>query len=572
MPDPSSFPEAQPLFMESPSPASGDKGILSSLANLPYQARRRIEWVQRLEQYRNSDQYVQEQQRAMQELNLSQRSLQRLQHEYRKHGLEGILRRTRSDQGQAKVAESWQEYILKIYRQGNRGMRQTTPSQIAILVQSRAAELGVNDYPSRRTIYRILESEIKGRLQKQKSRAIGWQGEQLKITTREGIKLEVEYSNQIWQCDHTPADILVVDQHGDILGRPCLTTVVDTYSRCIVGLHLGLELPSAAVTCLALRHAILPKRYSPMYQLRNSWGTYGIPQYLYTDGGSDFTSQHIDQIAASLGITLCLRRRPSDGGIVERPFGTLNREFFSTLPGYTTACLKGHQTQVEAEACITLEDLERLLVRYIVDRYNQLPDARLGKESRIARWEAGRIVQPPLMGERELDILLMRQERRSVYQGGYIRFANLVYRGEYLAGYAGQSIVIRYDPRDISTVLIYRSQGSKEIFLTRAHAQHLDTERLSLSEAKAIGRRLRSCSKKITNQSVLAEMSDRTQFVETLVQERAAAAVERGSQPSQTSSPDSLEAEIEPEEPVVSKPLPKIRVYDYEQLRQEHGL
>jgi putative transposase len=287
------------------------------------------------------------------------------------------------------------------------------------------------------------------------------------------------------------------------LGRPCLTTVIDTYSRCIVGMHLGMEPPSAAVTCLALRHAIAPKQYSSTYELSNLWGTYGIPQYLYTDAGSDFTSSHIDQIAASLGITLCLRKRPSDGGVVERPFGTLNSEFFSTLPGYTTCLLKGHRTRVEAEACVRIEDLERLLVRYIVDRYNQLPDARIGTQSRIERWEAGRIVQPSLLGERDLDILLMRQNRRVVYDGGFIRFANLVYRGEYLAGYAGQSVALRYDPRDISSLLVYRQEGSKDVFLTRAHAQHLDTERLSLAEAKAIKRRLRQQSKAITNQSVL---------------------------------------------------------------------
>ena len=70
----------------------------------------------------------------------------------------------------------------------------------------------------------------------------------------------------MWQCDHTPADIVVVDSQGDVLGRPTLTTVIDTYSRCIMGIHLGIEPPSAAVTGLALRHAILPKQYQWGYE------------------------------------------------------------------------------------------------------------------------------------------------------------------------------------------------------------------------------------------------------------------------------------------------------------------
>jgi putative transposase len=71
----------------------------------------------------------------------------------------------------------------------------------------------------------------------------------------------VEYSNHLWQCDHTRADVFLVDRDGQILGRPWFTTVIDTYSRCIVGINLGYDVPSSQVVALALRHAILPKHY-----------------------------------------------------------------------------------------------------------------------------------------------------------------------------------------------------------------------------------------------------------------------------------------------------------------------
>nr|WP_315871130.1 Mu transposase C-terminal domain-containing protein [Trichocoleus desertorum] len=67
----------------------------------------------------------------------------------------------------------------------------------------------------------------------------------------------------------------------------------------------------------------------------------------------------------------------------------------------------------------------------------------MGDQSRIGRWEAGRIAQLPLLGERELDLCLMRRDRRMVYRSGYIQFANLTYQGEHLAAYAGESIVVR---------------------------------------------------------------------------------------------------------------------------------
>ena len=462
------------------------------------------------------------------------------------------------------MSEYWQSYIVKTYRDGNKGQRQTSRSQVAKLVASHAAEKGETEYPSRRSVYRILSSEIERGEQNQKRRSVGWQGELLKLRTKEGIELNIEYSNQVWQCDHTRADMMVVDSHGEPIGCPTLTTVVDTYSRCIVGLHLGMSYPSAAVTCLALRHAMLPKQYSHQYQPTNLWESYGVPQYLYTDAGSDFTSSHIDQVANSIGIVLCLRRRPSDGGIVERPFGTINTEFFSTLPGYTTRRLKPHKSAVEAEACLTLEQLEGLLIRYIVDNYNQQLDSRTGQESRLSRWRSGLTATAIALEERELDLLLMRQDRRRVYRGGYIRFANLLYKGEYLEGYVGQQVVLRYNPQDITSLYIYRNQGTRDVFLTRAHAQNLETERLSLPEAKAISRRLRQAQKEITNESVLSEVRDRTQFVEDLLSGNSQSI-------SEESHNDLEDSEAPLEQPTQHRPLPSIRVYDYEQLRQEHG-
>jgi putative transposase len=537
---------------------------------LSYESQRRVETIHRLQSYQGRADYSVEQEQAASELGISVRSLRRLQRQYRENGMAGIKRQVRSDQGQLKVSETWQAFIIKAYRVGNRGQQATSRAQVAKLVKSHAAEMGASDYPSRQSVYRILAAEIEQAEEKQKRRCIGWQGEQLKLRTKAGIELDIEYSNQVWQCDHTRADIMVVDSHGEPIGCPTLTTVIDTYSRCIVGIHLGMSYPSAAVTCLALRHAILPKQYSHAYAPKTLWESYGVPQYLYTDAGSDFTSSHIDQVANSLGIVLCLRRRPSDGGIVERPFGTFNTAFFSTLPGYTTRRLKPHKKAVEADARLTLEQLEGLLIRYIVDNYNQQPDTRTGQESRMARWRSGLMAQAKALEERDLDLLLMRQERRRVYRGGYIRFANLLYKGEYLEGYIGQQVVLRYNPRDITSLYVYRSQGERDVFLTRAHAQHLETERLSLSDAKAISCRLRQVRQEITNESVLVEIRERTQFVADVLQAKRSPA-ESESSVKQASDDLDQDGEEQFEPPTERRPLPTIRVYDYEQLRQEHG-
>lgn len=557
------------------------EGVLLLGQEVPEVVQQRIGVIQELIAYQGTEGYAGVQAQAAKQLGMSIRSLQRLMKKWREEGILGLMPQARRDRGKARIGEDWQQFIVKTYREGNRGSRSLSPAQVAVRVKVRAQELGERKYPSHMTVYRILKPMIEQR--QQVKRSLGWKGSRLTIKTRDGAEIAVEYSNQVWQADHTKVDVLVVEQSGEILGRPWLTLVVDTYSRCIMGMHLGFDAPSAAVVCLALRHAILPKQYGSGYELKQSWGTYGLPQYLYTDGGKDFRSQHLEQVATELGIGLCLRRQPSDGGIVERPFGTFNRDFFSTLPGYVGSDVTARSPVAEAEACLTLVQLEKLLVRYLVDRYNPGIDARMGDQSRIGRWEAGGIAQLPLLGERELDLCLMRRDRRVVYRGGYVQFANLSYQGEHLAGYAGEQVIIRYNPRDITTVLIYQQDGHQERFLTRAHAVGLETEILAFSEAQAMSRRVRAGGKAVTNQSVLMEVRDREATVQKLQrqkQRKRISAIEIGVGELGVSASAGSEVSCCEVKPPISEELseeaaaivvPDVVVHDYEELKRNYG-
>lgn len=231
-------------------------------------------------------------------------------------------------------------------------------------------------------------------------------------------------------------------------------------------------------------------------------GTYGKPQHFYTDGGKDFRSNHVKQIATDLGFICHLRHHTSDGGIVERPFKTFNDQLFSTLPGYTNSNVQERPKEAEKDACLTLRELEQLIVRFIVDRYNQSIDARMGDQTRFQRWEAGLPKVPDVIDERQLDICLMKATRRTVQRGGYLQFENLMYRGEYLAGYAGERVSIRFDPDDITTIFVYQPENNQEIFLARAYADELEDRQLSFQEAKAISRRLTAAGKAVNNRAI----------------------------------------------------------------------
>lgn len=209
---------------------------------------------------------------------------------WQQEGIVGLTPTERADKGKHRISKEWQDFIIKTYREGNSGSKRMFHQQVALRVQARAAQLGEEAYPNYRTVYRVLQPIIDAQEQNKSVRSPGWRGSLLSVKTRTGEDISVEYSNHLWQCDHTWVDVLVVDKDSEVLGRPWLTTVIDTYSRCIMGIRLGFDAPSSQVVALALRHAILPKHYGSEYGLYCEWATYGKPKYFYTDGGKDFRS------------------------------------------------------------------------------------------------------------------------------------------------------------------------------------------------------------------------------------------------------------------------------------------
>lgn len=208
-----------------------------------------------------------------------------------------------------------------------------------------------------------------------------------------------------------------------------------------------------------------------------------------------------------------------------------------------------------------------------MDNYNQRIDKRMGDQTRYQRWEAGLLATPDLISERDLDICLMKQTNRSIYREGYIRFENLMYRGEYLAGYAGERVVLRYDPTDITTVLVYRREKDREVFLAKAFAQDLETEQLSLEEAKAINKKIREKGKAISNHSILNEVRERDIFVAQKKNKKERQKEEQAQLfiPVPSPEPEEIEKEAEIKTVTTSNEPPTVEVLDYDELMDDYG-
>ena len=203
-----------------------------------------------------------------------------------------------------------------------------------------------------------------------------------------------EGPNALWQADHTLLDVLVLDANGEAV-RPWLTIIMDDYSRAVAGYTIFLEAPTALQTALALRQAMWSKQHA-------AWPVCGIPDVLYVDHGSDFTSTHLEQVAADLHFQLVYSSvgRPQGRGKVERLFGTLNTECLAELPGYL------RQGQPATPPRLSLPELDATIGDYFLGIYNNRPHRETGLAPIKAWLGQGWLPRMPESLE-ELDLLLV---------------------------------------------------------------------------------------------------------------------------------------------------------------------
>lgn len=281
------------------------------------------------------------------------------------------------------------------------------------------------------------------------------------------LRRQADRPNAMWQSDHTLLDILVVGTDGKH-ARPWLTTILDDCSRAICGYTVFLGAPSAMNTALALRQAIWHKS-DP------AWPMCGLPDVLYVDHGSDFISHHLTRTAVDLHIRLIHSTvaRPQGRGKIERFFGTVNTELLADLPGYIT---EGHPAPTPK---LSLAELDSAVEEFVAT-YNDRIHSEIGTSPRIAWIAEGWLPRMPANLE-DLDGLLLTVAQSRVVRRDGIRFQGLRYVSPTLAGYVGRSVVIRYDPRDITEIRVF----DHDEFLCKAVNQEHQDQKIGLKEIQA---------------------------------------------------------------------------------------
>lgn len=374
-------------------------------------------------------------------------------------------------EGKSRIPADADEVIEQTIRDYYLTPQRPTAKKTVIEVQRRCAERGIkapNHMTIRARIARVSEKEsLRGRGFKEKAKN--------KFLPAPGSFPNADYPLAVMQIDHTPADIILVDDvHRKPIGRPWITLAIDVHSRMVAGYYLSFDPPSETSVAICVAHAMLPKDdWLVLHKVDASWPVWGVPRKIHVDNGADFRSNNFQQSCLAYGINLEFRpvKQPRYGGHIERMLGTLLGEIHD-LPGTTFSSIKDRDGyDAEKHAVMTKSEFETWLVTLICKVYHQRLHASIGMTP-LKKWEIGifgnaevqGVGVPPRPADR-LTILLdfLPAFRRTVQTFG-VTIDGMSYYAEALRPWINVGdaetgkkleLVFRRDPRDISTIWFF---------------------------------------------------------------------------------------------------------------------
>lgn len=254
------------------------------------------------------------------------------------------------------------------------------------------------------------------------------------------------------------------------LGRPWLTVAIDVYTRCVLGLHVSFDAPSATAVALCLEQVILPKEtWLKKLNIDANWPMYGKPEILLLDNGADFHSEALTRGCDEYGITLQYRpvMKPHFGAHIERLIGTLMQRVH-LLPGTTFSNPKARgDYNSAARSIFTLSEFRGWFVGQVTRWYHLHAHQGLGGIAPSHAWEGawkadGQIRVPPVIASpMELRAAFLPVAWRAVKRTG-VEWARIRYWHEALEPLIGseEKLCVRYDPRDVRQVLARGPDGT----------------------------------------------------------------------------------------------------------------
>ncbi|HEY9681948.1 MAG TPA: DDE-type integrase/transposase/recombinase [Oculatellaceae cyanobacterium] len=330
----------------------------------------------------------------------------------------------------------------------------------------------------------------------------------------------------IVQMDHTPVDLIVVDECSrEPIGRPYLTIAIDTFTRCIVGMLLTLEAPSATSVGLCLTHTVTDKgRWLSGLGLTDmTWPMHGKPGKICMDNASEFKSDALKRGCEQHGIEREYRPpgQPHFGGIVERVIGTAMK-MVHELPGTTFSNTKERgDYDSEKRAILTMRELEKWLTLAIGTYHESIHSGLWETPAACWRRNIGNVKTSTVSNERAFLIDFLPVLRRNISRTGFV-IDHITYYSDVLKAWIArrhdlEKFIIRRDPRDLSKVWVLDPVSSHYLEIPY---RSISNPAVTLWEHRKAVEKLRESGRTQVNESVVFRMvSQMRQIAETAAAE-----------------------------------------------------
>jgi len=325
-----------------------------------------------------------------------------------------------------------------------------------------------------------------------------------------------------YQIDATVGDIYLVSQfnRANIIGRPVIYFVIDTFSRMVTGMYVGLEGPSWTGAMMALANAAMNKvAYCQSYGVEIDelqWPCRHIPDSILADRG-EMESKSVETLINALNIRVdnAPAYRADMKGIIEQFFRTINTKTTAFLPGH----VKPDMTQrggkdYRLDAKLDIRQFTKVMIQCILNHNNEhYLEGYDRTEAMIAEdvepipaklWGWGITHCSGLLRsvtEDAIKLCLMPADTALVTAKG-IRFKGLHYLSERAVAEqwferarakGSYRVDISYDPRDMSNIYVRNIDGAlcEPCFLANWEAKWSEKSFDEVAQQQASERALR---------------------------------------------------------------------------------
>ncbi len=302
--------------------------------------------------------------------------------------------------------------------------------------------------------------------------------------------------------DSTVCDIFLVNEKGELLGRPTLTACIDGYSSLCMGYSLGFDKGINSLKALIENIVADKQKHCKKFGIEidsHVWNCSSLPHKFVTDKGKEYTSETFSQLA-ELGVEIINLPpyRPDKKSLVERFFGIIQASYKTELAS-KGVIFEDYQERggidYRKKATLTLKEFEKIvllcIIRYNSKRIINLPFETVGFIQPFASelWDYCLPSSQNNLINVDDELLWLTLLPRGVgnfkRDGLYVnslRYRNYAFTERYLIG--GKCIVA-YNPDNVSKVWLYENGKYTPFEIIESFFTDMDIEEVqSIREKK----------------------------------------------------------------------------------------